>query len=237
MKKLFIHLAAVLAAVAFAIGALALGSTLKGLNVPAAQNGFYAFETEEASWDILRTDVSDTDVSDTDVSGTDNTDTDNTDTDNIDSVESGDVLRLHIIANSDSQDDQRVKLLVRDAVLGYVKTSFTATTTEQAEMQLILMGDGILEAAEDALRDNGCDYGAQLIAGVFDFPDRVYNGVLYPAGEYRALRVVLGAGEGKNWWCVMFPPLCIIIDGNEPQTDEPVKFESLFAELWRKLFS
>jgi stage II sporulation protein R len=67
-----------------------------------------------------------------------------------------------------------------------------------------------LNIVESALREQGMDYGAQLMIGVYDFPDRQYGDTLYPAGKYEALRVVLGEGQGHNWWCVMFPPLCIL---------------------------
>lgn len=152
-------------------------------------------------------------------------------------------LRLHIIANSDSEEDQAVKLMVRDAVLQSVQASFAenaANDSKQAERCLLSLGSEIQKAAETTLAENGFSYGVQLISGDFDFPERDYGEKTYPAGEYSALRIILGEGEGQNWWCVMFPPLCIINDdAGEIEYNEDngtVKFESIFADLWRKLF-
>ena len=76
-------------------------------------------------------------------------------------------------------------------------------------MMLMQSGEEVLRTAEDTLKKCGMEYGAQLIIGEFEFPDRVYAGILYPKGKYRALRIILGEGKGHNWWCVMFPAICI----------------------------
>jgi len=123
------------------------------------------------------------------------------------SAENENILRLHIIANSDSAADQQVKLKVRDAVLACVKAGGSAEETVSYVKE---HGAELLAAAENVLRENGFSYGAQLMLGRFDFPDRWYGSTLYPAGSYNALRVVLGDGAGQNWWCVLFPPLCIV---------------------------
>lgn len=135
-----------------------------------------------------------------------------------------DILRLHVVANSDSRDDQRVKLLVRDAL---IERFAPAASLRQAEELLLGEGADVLATVEGVLREQGCGYGAQLRFGVMDFPDKEYAGVAYPAGEYEALRVELGDAGGKNWWCVLFPPLCLIDIGVQdlPDTDELV-FES-----------
>ncbi len=135
-----------------------------------------------------------------------------------------DILRLHILANSDSAADQRVKLLVRDAVLQILPACNSAA---EAEAYLLTHGQEVLALAERTLRENGFDYGAQLLLGKCEFPDRSYGCVTYPAGEYEALRIVLGSGGGQNWWCVLFPPLCIVTTEQEPlpEVDE-LEFES-----------
>lgn len=121
------------------------------------------------------------------------------------------VFRLHVIANSDSAEDQAAKLRVRDAILAYERARMEdAETAEEARARLMEDGAGLLFAAERALAECGMDYGASLEIGTFPFPQREYGAEVYPAGEYAALRVVLGAGKGQNWWCVMFPPLCIL---------------------------
>lgn len=142
-----------------------------------------------------------------------------------------DILRLHILANSDSPADQRVKLLVRDAMLQVLPACDSA---EEAERYLLTHGSQVLALAEQTLRENGFDYGAQLLLGKCDFPDREYCGVTYPAGEYEALRIVLGNGAGQNWWCVLFPPLCIVTSEQEPLPDpDELEFESSILNWFR----
>lgn len=143
-------------------------------------------------------------------------------------------LRLHVIANSNSEDDQTVKLIVRDAVLTATKEGIQNCGSAAEAEEYINKNIGIiLMAANDTLAANGLNYRASANVGTYHFPDREYNGVTYPEGEYRALRVVLGEGKGDNWWCVMFPPLCIT--EIEPDTEE-VEVKSIFAELWASMF-
>ncbi len=142
-----------------------------------------------------------------------------------------DVLRLHIVANSDSAEDQRAKLLVRDAVLELMDGAADASSAEEAEAMMLSMGSELIAVAEAVLTENGLEYGAQLVSGEFSFPERQYGERVYPEGEYKALRIILGDGAGENWWCVLFPPLCI----TKTDTDEPVEFKSFFAELWERI--
>lgn len=116
------------------------------------------------------------------------------------------IVRLHVIANSDSEIDQRVKLSVRDAILNEMNQTssgkdITLLSVEENEENLI-------SAAEGVLKENGCTYGCTLETGRFSFPVKSYENITLPAGKYDAVRVVLGDGKGENWWCVMFPPLC-----------------------------
>lgn len=121
-----------------------------------------------------------------------------------------DVLRLHVIANSDSEADQAVKLLVRDRVLETGADIFDGSVTaDEAERRITPELKKIEQAATAALRENGFDYGvrAETVSEYFD--TRAYGDITLPAGKYEAVRIVLGEGKGKNWWCVMFPPLCL----------------------------
>lgn len=121
------------------------------------------------------------------------------------------VLRMHVIANSDSAEDQAVKLKVRDAVLAAGKDLFDGSVSA-AEAETVLDSEKqmLQQAAETVLRENGFSYGARVEIGKDFFNTRTYDGkVTLPAGEYEAVRVILGEGEGQNWWCVMFPPLCL----------------------------
>ncbi len=120
------------------------------------------------------------------------------------------VLRLHITANSDSDEDQAVKLKVRDALLDGGAGIFDGSVTAaEAEEKLAPKLARMEEIADKVLAENGFEYTsrAYLVNEYFDV--REYDGITLPAGEYTALRVALGSGTGKNWWCVMFPPLCI----------------------------
>ena len=120
------------------------------------------------------------------------------------------VLRLHVTANSDSPEDQEVKLQVRDAALAAGAAAFTgASSSAEAAERLKPALHSLQRAAERVLRKNGCAYGARAALVDEYFSTRSYGDVTLPAGRYAALRITLGSGEGKNWWCVMFPPLCL----------------------------
>ncbi len=144
------------------------------------------------------------------------------------------VLRLHILASSDSVTDQAVKLRVRDAILALEGDRLAAASSREAACATVQADAAqIQETAESVLAAAGCIYGARMSVGVYPFPNRRYGGAFYPSGDYAALRVVLGEGKGKNWWCVLFPPLCIleVEDGDiEYEEDGDVKWKSLLQE-------
>jgi stage II sporulation protein R len=150
------------------------------------------------------------------------------------------VLRLHIIANSDDTADQQVKLKVREAILPLIREAGGAEDERDAESVLGGLLPGIEKQAEAALAACGMPYGAHASLGTYPFPAKSYGTVLYPAGDYRALKVVLGEGKGENWWCVIFPPLCIFDAGGAPISmdagETQVEYRSLLAELWQTIF-
>ena len=120
------------------------------------------------------------------------------------------VLRFHIIANSDTQDDQELKLKVRDKVLSSCKEIFDAANNlDDAKRNAELNLDKIAECAEEEIKNNGYDYKVSAKLIKMHFNTRYYNEVTLPAGNYYAVRLTLGEGKGKNWWCVMFPPMCL----------------------------
>ncbi len=122
----------------------------------------------------------------------------------------GKVLRLHIPANSDSAEDQAIKLRLRDFVLEeYGVQLGDCETLELAEERAASLLPEIEEAATEFLHENGFSYGAKAELVTMDFPTREYERLILPAGEYRAIRITLGSGEGHNWWCVIFPQLCL----------------------------
>ena len=120
------------------------------------------------------------------------------------------VLRLHVIADSNSDAAQKVKLLVRDAILEESGELFEGNgNIEEAQIRLSESLDTMKVVAERTLREKGFTYSAEVEITECYFPTRQYGNVTLPAGYYNALRVVLGSGEGENWWCVMFPPMCL----------------------------
>ena len=115
------------------------------------------------------------------------------------------IVRLHIIANSDEDADQNVKLAVRDALLEAQKDIFPdgiqkELSTEEKEK--------IVALSQKVLAENGMTYGAMAETGNWYFPTKKYGNITLPAGNYDGVRVILGEGQGRNWWCVMYPPLC-----------------------------
>lgn len=128
----------------------------------------------------------------------------------------GNVLRLHVIADSNSAEAQSVKLTVRDALLEEGRELFEGNgNIEEAEIRLSENLEGMKAVAERTLREKGYTYSAEVEITECYFPTRQYGDVTLPAGYYNALRVVLGSGEGENWWCVMFPPMCLPAAGED----------------------
>ena len=119
------------------------------------------------------------------------------------------VLRLHVIANSDTPEDQALKLKVRDALLKKTSALAAAETKRQAAQTLQAQLAALQHTAKRAVRRQGFCYDVAVSLEHTAFPTRTYGDVTLPAGEYDALRVVIGEGKGQNWWCVMFPPLCL----------------------------
>ena len=141
-----------------------------------------------------------------------------------------DVLRLHVVGASDSEFDQSLKLKVRDAVLEKGGELFDGTVTaDEAEKIITPRIDELKAVAEAVLKENGCDYKVDITVGEEYFTTRCYENFTMPAGVYTAVRVNIGSAEGKNWWCVMFPPLCLpaaSADADAFFTDEEMKIVS-----------
>lgn len=114
------------------------------------------------------------------------------------------IVRLHVLANSDTKEDQALKLKVRDAILEHSRNNFTKK--DEVKSQL----DSYKQIAEKVISENGYDYAVEVEYGNFEFPTKEYKNLRLPAGNYDAVRVKIGNAEGQNWWCVMFPPLCFV---------------------------
>ena len=162
-----------------------------------------------------------------------------------------DVVRLHVVANSNGAEDQAVKLLVRDAVLEEAARWYQgAGSMEEASSQLCTHLQSIAGAARQVLGEQGVGYSATAQMTEMYFPTRDYGDFRLPAGRYRTLRVTLGEGAGKNWWCVVFPSLCLpaatqeealltlpegerqVVEGGQ---DVQVKLKAV--ELWESLMA
>ncbi len=161
------------------------------------------------------------------------------------------VVRLHVLANSDSEEDQALKLKVRDRILAYAEP-LLASAGDRREAEALLRGQ-VLElerVAAGEIQANGYDYSVTIELEDTVFPTREYEGFTLPAGK--ALRAIIGAGEGRNWWCVVFPPLCAAASAEVPETalaaglssaqvgliteeDQGYVLKSKLVEFWRGL--
>lgn len=120
------------------------------------------------------------------------------------------VLRLHVIANSDEPYDQELKLKVRDALLQTGESIFTGNEDIiSAESKITAKADVLRYTAEETINNLGFSYDVKIEVARSYFPTKTYGELTLPAGYYKALRVIIGEGKGKNWWCIMFPPLCL----------------------------
>ena len=125
---------------------------------------------------------------------------------------SNNLIRLHVIANSDSPEDQDLKEKVRDRIIGEIHNRFDTSQLSIKESRELIKEslDEIEYIAKEEIKDLGKDYDVKVLFGKHVFPTKNYGAITLPAGEYESVRVVIGNGVGENWWCVMFPPLCFI---------------------------
>ena len=132
------------------------------------------------------------------------------------------VLRLHVVANSDSVCDQSLKYTVREEILKDGESIFSGSDTAfKAEEKIRASISFLRESAENTVRKEGYDYKVSVNIGRMYFPTRKYENVTLPAGYYRAVKVIIGEGRGKNWWSVMFPPMCLpAAKENNPALDD-----------------
>ena len=164
------------------------------------------------------------------------------------SIGNENLIRLHVLANSDSVADQQLKLKVRDAIINYLAPYLKeASTKNEAEQVILKQKNTLIEIGKQVVAMNGADYPVEVQIGTFDFPIKSYGSLVLPAGQYEAVRVLVGRAEGSNWWCVLFPPLCFIditnvvaippdkcMGENSGHQDMNVEFKSKIAEVWRK---
>ena len=121
------------------------------------------------------------------------------------------VFRLHVIANSDSPEDQNLKYIVRDELIKYMNTLAKDCNSKQEVIEIAKNNISNFEnIAKKTIKDNGFNYIVTVEIGNFDFPTKTYGDITLPAGTYDSLKIKIGKSEGQNWWCVMFPPLCFV---------------------------
>ncbi|WP_297435314.1 stage II sporulation protein R [uncultured Clostridium sp.] len=121
------------------------------------------------------------------------------------------IIRFHVLANSDSDKDQELKLKVRDEVIGYMTPILNESKSLNESRELLLSNqEKVIEIAKEVIKKEGYDYDVNVELAMTNFPVKTYGNVTLPQGEYEAFRVLIGEAKGENWWCVMFPPLCFI---------------------------
>ena len=149
------------------------------------------------------------------------------------------ILRFHVLANSDSDEDQAVKLQVRDAV-GHLMEEKLKGAKSRKETEKIVENnmEEIIKTAEAALQKNGYTYGASAKLKDVDFPVKTYGNYTFPAGKYRALQITLGEGKGHNWWCVLYPNMCFqgsvyeVVDDEADHAVREVLTQAEYADVF-----
>jgi stage II sporulation protein R len=121
------------------------------------------------------------------------------------------IIRFHIRANSDKEEDQGLKLKIRDEILKEMKEKFKDTASLDESREIIKANmEEMKSITENVIKREGEDYSVEVTLGQDNFPTRKYGNLVFPAGDYETLLITLGEGKGQNWWCVMFPPLCFV---------------------------
>lgn len=121
------------------------------------------------------------------------------------------IIRFHIRANSDKEEDQELKLKIRDEILKAMKVKFEDTVDLDESREIIVANmEAMKTITENVIQNEGEDYSVDITLGQDNFPTRKYGNLVFPAGDYETLLITLGEGSGQNWWCVMFPPLCFV---------------------------
>ena len=136
------------------------------------------------------------------------------------------LIRFHVIANSDTDEDQNLKLKVRDKVVEVLSEKLSnVNSLEEAENVLKENIDYVDEIAKEVIEENNYTYEVNTMLSYENFPDKVYGDYIFPQGNYEAFRVIIGEGKGQNWWCVMFPSLCFVDESKNSVDSSDLKEE------------
>lgn len=166
------------------------------------------------------------------------------------------IIRFHVLANSDSPEDQDLKIKVRDAIIEHVYEGLESSKSiEESREYLINNKDVIENIAKEVVINSGYNYNINSSLSKENFPDKLYGDILFPQGEYEAFKILIGEAKGQNWWCVMFPPLCFVDETKETidnyktrenleinkevevKEESKIVFKSKILEGLKKLFS
>ncbi len=148
------------------------------------------------------------------------------------------VIRLHVIANSDSRQDQALKLQVKDRVVALMRQELRGVQDlDQAKNRTRGCLPLIQREVQAEVRKQGYDYPVRVSMGQYEFPTRFYGNLVFPQGRYEAVKVIIGDGQGRNWWCVLFPPLCLVSSQEQGLTlnaDPGYEVKLKLREIWHK---
>ena len=155
---------------------------------------------------------------------------------------SDEVLRFHVRANSDSEEDQELKMKVKETVLNELKPLLKEASSPEETIEIIEENmELIKQVSQDVIYENGMSYGVDAYFATEVFPMKQYLDYIFPSGEYDALRIDIGEAKGKNWWCVMFPPLCFVdathavVGAEQEETLQYMLTEEAYNEIHQDL--
>ncbi|EKQ50851.1 MULTISPECIES: stage II sporulation protein R [unclassified Clostridium] len=150
------------------------------------------------------------------------------------------LIRFHVIANSDNDDDQKLKLKVKDKVIDYLYPYLNKSASLDESRQIIKdRMQEVKKIAEEVIKENNYGYNVQVQLSRENFPEKSYGNITLPQGNYEAFRIIIGSGQGRNWWCVMFPPLCFVDESKAQveydKTEEKIKSSENQSNLHEQL--
>ncbi|WP_241395214.1 stage II sporulation protein R [Clostridium beijerinckii] len=149
------------------------------------------------------------------------------------------LIRFHVIANSDNDDDQQLKLKVKNRVIDYLYPYLNSSQSLDESRKIIKdKMEEVKTLAQQVIKDNNYDYDVKVELSRENFPDKSYGNITLPQGNYEAFRIIIGSGQGRNWWCVMFPPLCFVDESKAQveydKTENKIKSNGKSFELESK---
>lgn len=149
------------------------------------------------------------------------------------------LIRFHVIANSDNDDDQQLKLKVKNRVIDYLYPYLNSSQSLDESRKIIKdKMEDVKTLAQQVIKDNNYDYDVKVELSRENFPDKSYGNITLPQGNYEAFRIIIGSGQGRNWWCVMFPPLCFVDESKAQveydKTENKIKSNGKSFELESK---